>query len=104
MVKFYWTGESGKVYEFNEYVVDGPWTDAAGLYIFVRGTGTTREALYIGETGNFARRGIPSHEKLPCVQRWGGGVFVHAQVSANEQTRRTVETDLIRSYKPPCNG
>ena len=105
MTTFYWVGAFGMVYPFEEYLVDGSWPEAAGLYIFVKVTGERkREALYLGETGNLHQRGIPTHEKLPCVQLYGGGTFAHVLLSPIPMQRRAEETDLIREQHPPCNA
>ena len=105
MAKFDWVGESGKVYEYEEYRIDGPWADTPGNYIFVSVTSETRRrALYIGQTNSFKNRGMPNHEKLPCVRQYGGGTYVHAHVNADEQARLAEETDLVRRHHPPCNG
>ncbi len=91
-------------YEFTSYPTDAEWhrLQHGGVYIFVKNT--TRifpEALYVGETGNFAER-LPGHE------RWGealrrGMNQVHICSFKTEHDRKNVESALIARYDPPMN-
>ena len=100
-----WVGESGKTYTYNVYdgVPGTGWSSNGGNYIFAKNTANGWVAVYIGQTNNLSERLQPSHEKVACAER-NGATHTHAHTQSNAQTRLDEETDLVRRYKPVCNG
>ena len=101
-----WSGQSGKKYKYCIYPVGTSFNDVPGNYIFVIETGPhTWIPVYIGETDSLHRRlsNPESHEKWPCIRRYGGThIHIH-ESSTNETTRRQEEADIIEQESPPCN-
>ena len=59
-------------------------------------------AIYIGETGDLSDR-FDNHHRMPCIKREGATHICTHKSSANKETRRTEEVDLIGNYDPICN-
>lgn len=106
-----WPGLSGTLYRYYIFPFDGEIPDLPGNYIFARQDPQTSRwyPLYIGEAGDgqasLRTRLIPSHEKVPCITKLGGGAFVHIHANFDgTEARRIEELDLIDHWNPPCNG
>lgn len=98
-----WPGASGKTYKYWIYPIGASFKDSPGNYIFAKKTADGDwTPVYIGETGNLKDR-LSNHEKMPCVERYGG-THVHVHVSsADKKTRTAEESDLVAKWDPPCN-
>ena len=98
-----WRGASGKKYTYWISPIDSSFKDEPGNYIFAKETSPGLwNPIYIGETESLKDR-LPNHEKLPCVNRYGG-THVHTHTtSGGEQVRKAEEADLLTKYDPPCN-
>ena len=101
-------GASGNRYDFTAYTTDTAFADVAAIYIFTRrnlgSDGRYKYTfLYVGQTSSLQDR-IPSHEKWPCVRRYGvDSICTHLDPS--ESSRLAKERDLINwgNSPPPCN-
>lgn len=80
-----------------------------GIYMMLRRAKRSYEVLYVGETHNFAGRGIgPGHHAWDrCVEHAGGEIRIHVTTftmpRASAEVRRAVECALIEFFDPPCN-
>lgn len=91
-------------YTFYIYEKDIDWLDTPGLYIFT-GQSSRGEWLpfYVGETGNFKTRGMPTHEDWNAAVELGA-THVHAMVFVGtEQERLDLEKQFIQALRPPLN-
>ena len=98
-----WPGASGKEYKYWIHPIGTSFEDKPGNYIFAKETAPDRwTPIYIGETDSLKDR-LSSHEKMPCVRRYGG-THVHVHTSSADATiRRDEESDLLDKWDPPCN-
>ncbi len=80
----------------------------AGLYIFAKRyieNGKKYFVLsYIGETGDYSTRGYANHHKKQCIELHGSNEFGISLLSVSDAKRLEIETDLINTNTPPCNG
>lgn len=80
----------------------------AGLYIFAKRyieSGNKYFSLsYIGETGDYSTRGYSNHHKRKCIENHDCNEFGLRLLKVDEDTRKKIETDLIKTNNPPCNG
>lgn len=81
-----------------------------GVYIMLTPKGRREyDVLYVGETGNFARRRIgPRHHAWDeCVERAGSALNIHVTTCALRRVsvgeRRALECALIEHFDPPVN-
>ncbi len=59
--------------------------------------------VYIGQMSSL-KDGLADHEKEACAKN-EGATHVHAYInSGGEAVRLAEESDLIRRWKPVCNG
>ena len=107
---YIWEGRSGAVYHYTvariTYGGSGKSSgldSVAGNYIFARESGRGYEALYVGQTSDLSER-INDHEEWDCVQSRGVTHIHYHRNDGGERMRRDEETDLIRRWRPPCNG
>ena len=99
-------GASGNNYDFTALTGDADLGGGGGVYIFTKRSETTDGVLsytplYIGQTQSFSDR-LPNHEKWACALRNGVDSICILR-HADEQTRRNIETDLLRNGTPVCN-
>ena len=104
---YIWRGEDGAPYEYRIYGPDAKWNNVPGNYIFAKWEGSVLGGrwtpLYIGETENFERRLVPSHERWADALQHGM-THVHAHTSSPvQETRRYEEWNLIRQCMPILN-
>ena len=98
-----WPGHSEKKYTYYVYKIGTPLKAAPGNYIFAKRTATGWIPIYIGETSDLSER-FDNHHKMPCIKR-NGATHIHAHVNNSGVTaRRAEESDLIKRWKPSCNG
>lgn len=100
-----WSGKSGQEYKYWIFPIIGTsFEPVAGNYIFARETKPhTWTPVYIGETENLQNRLTTNHEKMPCINRYGG-THVHTHTSSSSDTiRRQEEADIRSNWNPPCN-
>ena len=93
-------------YTFNVYRHDGDWNAVGGIYVFagvrILPADIRRwHPLYIGKSQDFVKY-LPTHRKWPEAVRLGA-THVHTLVIADENTRKAIEQELIRAYRPVLN-
>lgn len=101
-------GASGKSYDFNVYSSGGDWKEGVACVYYVSkrtkksdGSGNHTH-IYVGETEDLKDR-MASHHKQACFDKHNyNAVSVHRK-SGGASARQTVEQDLIKALKPPCN-
>ncbi|MGD0613653.1 MAG: GIY-YIG nuclease family protein [Anaerolineales bacterium] len=96
-------GASHKEYSFTLYGFPDAWDEIAGVYLVARmdKDNNSIHPIYVGETENLKNE-FSNHPKQACFDK--NNVNVLGWISeSNEQTRRSIETDLMASLKPPCN-
>ena len=100
------TGESARKYEFNVYGFDAEFNAIGAVYVVTKRTKTrsghySHTKIYAGESGDISTR-FDGHHKEECFQTHGANCkCIHSE--ADEDRRRTIESDLIGAYDPPCN-
>ena len=100
------TGESGRKYAFNAYEYDTEFQAIGAVYVLTKRVeeadgSYSHGAIYVGETGNLSTR-FDNHHKETCFQTYGADCKC-VRSEADEEQRRTIESDLIGAYDPPCN-
>jgi hypothetical protein len=102
-------------YQFSDPVLLHRWfpPSLAGLYVILvldlSMMPHAYKALYLGKTGDFAKRGLlDSHKKRPCWfarARTGTSLYVSTYLMPNSSPvqRKAIEQQLIAAYQPPCN-
>lgn len=80
----------------------------SGLYIFAKRyieNGKKYFSLsYIGETDDYSTRGYSNHHKRKCIDNHNCNEFGIHLLTVSEDKRIEIETDLINTNNPPCNG
>lgn len=80
----------------------------AGLYIFAKRyieDGKKYFSLsYIGETGDYSTRGYANHHKKESIEMHNCNEFGIHLLTVSDANRLEIETDLINTNIPPCNG
>ena len=94
--KIIWHGASGQSYEYEVYTLSTTFKKLDGNYIFVRQSGSTSYAVYIGE-GNLKDRISPAHHKWDCIHE-KGATHVHVHLNADERSRKAEERDLLNEH------
>ena len=94
-------------YQFVVYDLDGPFYNAAGVYIFSKGTINSQgvnehQFLYIGETGSLQTRLTRSHEKWDRALRLGMN-YISVYVPRDPNSRVAIQDYLIEHLNPPLN-
>lgn len=75
----------------------------AGIYAIL--SGGTWTVVYIGQSGDVGERVGPSHHKWDCWQRSPNlHVAFLSMPGSTERERLAIEGELIREYRPRCNG
>ncbi len=98
-----WGGKSGTTYKYWVFPIGHEFGEQPGNYIFAKQEGQQWVPVYIGETGDLSDR-FDKHHKMSCILE-NGATHIHAhKSSANEDTRRAEEADLVAGWNPPCNG
>lgn len=101
-----WSGLSGEKYKYWIYPIGASFKPVPGNYIFAKETSPQNwTAIYVGETDDLGRRlnNPNSHEKMPCVRRYGG-THIHSHTSSDNGTiRRNEESDIRGKWNPKCN-
>lgn len=101
-----WPGNAGHRYTFTLYSKDDALPAVAGVYILCKlGSNNYWNALYVGETLSFHERLVTNRAVHDGFQRADAHGFTHICLlgSANALQRRSIETELRQSLKPPCN-
>jgi excinuclease UvrABC nuclease subunit len=99
-------GISGNQYKFWVY----PWRHqlkaAGGVYMVLKVSETMLapqySVLYVGQTKDLNER-FDEHHKQGCFNR-SGKTHIGAILESAESKRLVIESDLIASYNPSCNG
>jgi hypothetical protein len=101
-----WLGVSGKEYKYWINPIGTSFKSEPGNYIFAKETSPdVWTAIYVGETDDLGRRlnNPDSHEKMPCIRRYGG-THIHAHTSSDSEViRRGEESDIRDKQNPKCN-
>lgn len=100
-------GESGKAYKLEAYNFDTSFNQVAAVYVVSRrykntNGGYSHDVIYIGQTENLQER-FANHHKTNCFRNNNANAICVLQ-EGSEQVRLNIESDLVRNYKPPCNG
>ena len=100
------TGASGKNYTFQIYDFQTNFNAVPAVYVVTRRQKEngvySHTVLYVGQTDNLFER-FENHHKANCFRNnYANAICV--RVEYNEQVRLNIESDLIRKYRPPCNG
>ena len=93
------SGLSGRKYVYVLAVVNRPWLNAPGNYVFLNAQGWP---VYVGETKDFSTR-MPQHDMWAMAQSCGACTIAAHQNLNGEVARQAEEADLIRFYNPVCN-
>jgi len=99
-----WPGESGKTYKYYIHPLGTQLVAKPGNYAFAKQlTNGNWVSLYFGETQDLDSR-FDGHHKIDCAKK-NGATHLHAHLNdGSNQVRRDEETDLVRKWKPACNG
>ncbi len=98
-----WPGLSGRQYTYYVYPVGTDFESVPGNYIFAKVTNGSWTPVYIGETSDLSLR-FDNHHKMPCIKR-NGATHIHVHRNDGGVTaRQAEESDLIRNFRPICNG
>ena len=100
------TGLSKKQYVFDVWKTDQQFRDTGAIYAISRrypnGNTYSHDVAYFGQTEDLSAR-FEDHHKQDCFEEHGANCIC-TLVENDEDLRCAIETDLIRAYKPPCNG
>ena len=99
-------GKSGSKYSFDVYPYESNWAEVGAVYAVTKRTvqngSGSHNFIYVGHTDNLKERHT-SHHKADCFARQSANCLcVH--VEAVEETRLTIEADLLAGHVWPCNG
>lgn len=102
-----WAGLSGTVLAFELHPIGTEFKAIPGVYVFCRQVGTGLwAATYVGETESLRDRlwlCLRDHHQLAAIRACGA---THVSVRVTQGTRNarlTLEADLRRGLRPPCN-
>jgi len=100
-------GKSGTKYTFGVYPYDTTWKEVGAVYVVTKRTVSAdgsgvHNFIYVGQTDNLKERHT-GHHKADCFARHGGNCLC-VLVMGDENTRLSIEADLIGSRNWPCNG
>ena len=96
-------GSSRALYLFNVYTMDSDFRDdISAVYVF----SSTNEKgqhqpVMVGETNQLGNQ-VRSQKNTSRLKD-NGAKFICVQVSKDEKTRKSMASDLISYYTPPCN-
>ncbi|GBF59401.1 hypothetical protein PbB2_03101 [Candidatus Phycosocius bacilliformis] len=99
-----WVGVSGTKYQYTVYLLPKDLPAKPGNYVFCKiDTNKRWIPIYMGQTENLSER-FDGHHAMPCIKNHQAThIHVHVNVGG-KQARLGEEKDLLRSYRPPCNG
>lgn len=92
------TGVSGTRYTFTIYPLNTQFNAVGGVYLILK----QNVVLYVGQTGDLLGR-FDAHHKEHCWRRHQADRMAVRAVSS-ERERLQIESDLIKSHNPVCNG
>lgn len=99
-----WDGASGAQYRYWIYLIEDDFSAVPGNYMFAKLMSNGKfSPIYAGETSNLSER-FDSHHKMDCIKNHGATHICVHQSAAEEETRRSEESDVIEKWHPPCNG
>jgi hypothetical protein len=97
-----WTDLFGSKYAYHVHdLIEQPWLDIDGNYIFAKPSQNGWVALYIGE-GNLKTRLTQNHEKWLSAVRLGA-THILAHANQNSIARMQEEKRPIQTHNPPLN-
>lgn len=96
-------GASGTSYTFNVYTKDTLINDfIPGVYcVSQHSEEGDATPVYVGESDNIFRH-LENHEKQACFDDHAYNAVAICR-TANAETRRAAQQDLIKALQPPCN-
>jgi predicted GIY-YIG superfamily endonuclease len=100
------TGQSGTQYSFHVYPIDQEFKSVGAVYAVTRryknpNAGYSHEIIYVGETSDLSTR-FESHHKASCFTRHNANcICTHRE--DDEDSRLTIEDDLVKQHDPACN-
>jgi predicted GIY-YIG superfamily endonuclease len=96
------TGDSDKDYAFDVSGLDADLEAVAAVYAVTRQEDDEHVVLYVGQTGDLSDR-FKAHHKAKCFADNGGNCLcIHRD--GHKKSRLKKETDLVKGYRPTCNG
>ena len=95
-------GTLGRRFSFTAYPWGTPLVRAGGVYVVLNSDSALTPITYVGQTGDLSER-FDAHHKALCFVRHGR-THIAVLLEGNETQRRLIESELIRSNNPPCNG
>jgi hypothetical protein len=100
------TGFTKKQYVFDVWNENQEFRNTGAVYAVSRryqnGATYSHDVAYFGQTGDLSSR-FEDHHKLDCFHRHQTNCIC-TLVEDDEDLRLAIETDLVRHYKPACNG
>jgi len=97
------TGHSDDEYTFEVKALDDADLEAVGaVYAITRQEDDEHVVLYVGHTGDLSDR-FKRHHKTECFDENDADCLCVHQ-DADKRSRLKKETDLIKGYRPVCNG
>jgi hypothetical protein len=101
------SGSSGSDYTFSVYPYGTVFKSLGAIYYISRRTENaegigSHSNLYVGQTNNLSDR-FNSHHKESCFLR-NNANCISVLIEEDEDARMAIESDLIDSLMPPCNG
>jgi len=101
------SGVSGSKYSFNVYPYNTSFKAIGAVYYVSRRTENSEgkgshSKLYVGQTDNLSNR-FSNHHKENCFMEHNANC-ISIYTEENKATRLAIESDLIDSISPPCNG
>lgn len=105
--ELFWTGASGRQYQFYNYPIGTVFKAVPGVYIFCRALAEGRfQSIYVGETDNLWRRVTNELKIHHCWQTAivAGVTHISAiHIPDGDAERLRIEADLRHGLNPPLN-
>jgi hypothetical protein len=102
-LQIYWKDKSGTRHRFWIYPRGTKFNEPCpGIYIYARETSPHKwSPIYIGQTKNVNVR-LTNHEQQECLDQ-NGVTHIHVSIITDDNSRLTIQKDLIEHWKPVCN-
>jgi hypothetical protein len=100
-------GASRQKYTFQVYPWGTSFKSVGGVYVVTHAEpnlqgGNNHKIIYVGQTGDLSER-FEFHHKASCF-RLHKASHICVYLEQAERSRLTIESGLIASYNPACNG
>ncbi len=95
-------GDSDEEYDFEVDSLGADLDSESGVYAVTRQEDDEQVVLYIGQTGDLSDR-FKRHHKAECFDEHDADCLcIHRD--RRKKSRLKKESDLIKGYRPVCNG